>query len=32
MIVSALITKLKEKTENIKMQEALDKYNKKIED
>ena len=27
MFVSALVTRLKEKTENAKMQEALDKYN-----
>ena len=30
MFISALITRLKERTENSKMQEALDKYNRKL--
>jgi K+-sensing histidine kinase KdpD len=29
MITSALLTRLKERTENSKMQEALDKYNRR---
>jgi uncharacterized membrane-anchored protein YhcB (DUF1043 family) len=29
MIISALITRLKERAENTKMQEALDKYNRR---
>ena len=29
MIISAFITRLKERAENFKMQEALDKYNRR---
>ena len=29
MIISLLVTRLKERTENSKMQEALDKYNRR---